>query len=137
MTSHVARADRSVAPLIGLVLSGLLLLAPSAATPQPAVDMPADVLGPDVRVPLALSLESPLGVLQPYAAAGARPPGEALGPLADRARPATSLPDVTAGTGLSWRVRDRLEFFGEYRFLHLRGDDDDPLFRAGFSIRLY
>jgi hypothetical protein len=79
--------------------------------------------------PLGSSLVLPLGgtgVLRPYAAIGGTlgvtPFEDRLAPYENLARPGES---AELGAGFSWRLTDRLELFGEYRFLSIRPASDD------------
>lgn len=79
-------------------------------------------LGDSLAVPLAGT-----GVIHPYAAIGG---SLGLTRLNDPLVPYQNLSrlgdSTELGAGLSWKLTDRLEFFGEYRFLSIRPTPDDP-----------
>lgn len=141
------------------VLPGLSFLdpAPTAATSPSllgALDLSVVRDGPEstLRVPLTRDDARATGRLSPYLSVGS-------GFLTDESRaggtplyedlriPAHRGMDV--GAGLAWRLRERVELFGEYRFLRVNPDPTDaigggllhrdvegPYLKGGFSIRL-
>jgi hypothetical protein len=148
--------------LVAAVLAGLVWAPPAGAENprnQTVLDSVVKDLGltllakPDdtfVRLPLAPQRWSLFGRMQPYASLSPRthaPAEEATG-LATPIRETDALSKgVDVGAGMSWRLSDRLELFGEYQLLNMGGrnaqpdvplgrrDLDAPSLKGGFSIR--
>lgn len=140
MSSRTVRSR--LAWCAGATVMCLLALVSSPAAAQGPSAVPADVLGDSLRASLPLSVQFPIGSFQPFALAATRSPEVEAREQAFRAstvRPETErplVPEMDVGAGLAWRLLGGLELFGEYRLLHLRRDQDEPLFRAGLSIPL-
>jgi hypothetical protein len=105
-----------------------------------------------VRLPLAPGGFGLLGRVQPYASVSPRVvtagADDATGLTAPIREPADDLSKgVGVGAGLIWRLSDRLELFGQYQLLSVRGraaqpdgalgrrDVDNPGMKGGLSIR--
>jgi hypothetical protein len=105
-----------------------------------------------VRLPLAQGGSSLLGRVQPYASLSPRvirPGADDVRGLAAPVRdPAEDLSKgVGVGAGVSWHLSDRLEVFGQYQLMSVRGrtaptdsplgrrDIDNPGMKGGLSIR--
>jgi hypothetical protein len=141
-------------------LEGLSFLDPvpaatTAGSPLDALDLSVVRDGSEstLRVPLAVREDNrPQRRLVPYLAVGAsfltdssiRDSGV---PYEDASRAQRSGMDM--GAGLAWKLSNRLELFGEYRFLRmnpdpagaggtgiLHRDTDGPFLKGGFTIRL-
>jgi hypothetical protein len=160
------RAIRVGATALVMALAGMLVpdgaaragelqraLRPERQAEPPAVPGQLDRLVKDLGLSL---LHGPLGSLlavslgtareiRPYASIGGSPGLGRLDDPLDPHRDLSRLGDSTElGAGLSWRLGDRLELFGEYRFLSIRPslddrgrsvrDPDDQL-QGGLSIR--
>jgi hypothetical protein len=110
---------------------------------ESALRMPL-ALGEDVREPARF------GRFVPYLSVGANLLGldsgrDATGPLFEDAR--NPRKGMAVGAGVAWRLFERVELFGEYRFLHVnpdpaesagafRRDLDGPTLKGGINIRL-
>jgi len=106
-------------------------------------------LGDSVRLPVAGNRNGPLAGLVPYVTLGGPAlTGDAPAPTGrDRYQSLAgpTAPRVDLGTGLSLRLFDRLQVFGEYRLFQIRPaggsapdglkrESDGPALRAGFSV---
>jgi hypothetical protein len=108
-----------------------------------------DGLGASVRLPAPGNTNGSLGGIVPYATLGGPVlAGEVPAPTGgDRYQSlaAPTAPRVDLGAGLSFRLFDRLQVFGEYRLFQVRSvggsltdglkrEGDGPALRAGFSV---
>jgi len=133
---------------------------PADPTPSPFTNLDLSVVrdGPEsaLRVPLAPGADARdparFGRFVPYVSVGASllaPDGgrDATSPLYEDARNPRKGMDV--GAGLAWKLFERVELFGEYRFLRVnpdptdsagsgafRRDLDGPTLKGGLNIRL-
>ena len=121
-----------------------------AAGLLPELRLSSEVPG-EVSLRLPLPADSPLlrGLVSPYLSLGSSAALEAPSTptLASGVRrDPDGLEDVRVGAGMTVPISERLQLYGEYRFLHGRIDGGRGLFqrepeaadfRAGFSIRLY
>lgn len=141
-------------------LLGLSFLDPvAAAAPAPSLlggldlSVARDGSESTLRVPLSRDDSRSVARFLPYLSVGSTFPADgdprsAPGSVYENLRdPARRGMDV--GAGVSWRVGERVELFGEYRFLRvnpdpteaiggglLRRDVEGPYLKGGFSIRL-
>lgn len=103
-----------------------------------------------VRLPLAAERHLLYGLLSPYVSLGSSTtlgvPWAAALPPGLRRDP-DGLEDVRLGAGMAMPLSERLQLYGEYRFLRgrldagvgrglLQREPDSADFRAGFSLRL-
>jgi hypothetical protein len=145
----VMSAHRPLRALVAAGFLGLLAAGPTAAEPDSLV---RDGAESTLRVPLSRDDSRAAARLLPYLSVGSTFPSDD-----PRSAPTSVYEDLRSptrrgmdvGAGLSWRLGERVELFGEYRFLRvnpdpteaigggvLRRDVEGPYLKGGFSIKL-
>jgi hypothetical protein len=132
-------------------------VAQAADSPEPASRLIPDLRFSVIEEPGELSLRLPLaaechvlyGILSPYLSLGSSTPLSAPGtalPAAGPRHDLDGLEDLRLGAGMAVPISQRVQLYGEYRFLRgrldagvgrelLQREPDSGDFRAGFSIR--
>jgi hypothetical protein len=108
------------------------------------IDQPGEV---SLRLPLGAERNPLYGILNPYLSLGSTVPLTAPTLAPGPRRDSETVEDVRLGAGMAVPISERVNFYGEYRFVRGRLDpgvgrdllQNDPGavdIRAGFSIRL-